>query len=243
MEEYMHISERVENYIEEAKQVPYVYKMQKLGIEIFRYYITSNSLDIREEDFHRELLDKLVLIWLPRHKKYLSETEIYQVIYTIHDLFNYIQIKTGREKEEKEQQEEPTILQLYGDAYKRVYKAKNLLQKMTKDPVISVDPIIVDLDKYRSKKARGNYSDIATTYEQAIFEVQVCKQGGQVILNKLGQVKQYKLLLEYPTYKYLRKGDILHIVIKRKLFYVYWELEEIKAYYLPQAVDFLTLHV
>ena len=233
----MHILERIEAYIQEVKETPYVYKVQKLGIEIFKYYINSNSLDIREEDFHKELLDKLLLVWLPKNKKYLSEAEIYQIIYTIHDLFNYIQ--TGLPVEEQAQQESSTILQLYGEAYMRVYKARNLLQRITKDPVISVDPVVIDIDKYRCKKEKGSYSEIATTYEQAHFEVQECKEGGQVVLNKLGQTKQYKLLLEYPAYKYLRKGDILHATIKRKLFYVYWELEEIKAYYLPQAIEFL----
>lgn len=235
----MHILERVETYVQEVKQTPYVYKIQKLGIEIFKYYITSNSLDIREEDFHRALLDKLVLIWLPKNKRYLGEAEVYQIIYTIHDIFNYIQTK--RSKEQKIEQEEPTILQLYGEEYMRVYKAKNLLQRITKDPVISVEPIVIDIGKYRCKKEKGSYGEIATTYEQALFEVQECKEGGQVILNKLGQTKQYKLLLEYPVYKYLRKGDIFHITIKRKLFYVYWELEEIKAYFLPQAIELLCL--
>lgn len=236
----MHILERVETYVQEVKQTPYVYKIQKLGIEIFKYYITSNSLDIREEDFHKELLDKLVLIWLPKNKKYLSEAEVYQIIYTIHDLFNYIQTKLPQEQQTED--EEPTILQCYGEEYMRVYKARNLLQRITKDPVISVDPFVVDLDKYRYKKEKRSYGEIATTYEQALFEVQECKEGGQVILNKISQTKQYKLLLEYPAYKYLRKGDILHVTLKRKLFYVYWELEEIKAYYLPQAVELLCLN-
>lgn len=238
----MHILERVEAYVQEVKQTPYVYKIQKLGIEIFKYYITSYSLDIREEDFHKELLDKLVLIWLPRNKKYLSEAEVYQIIYTIHDIFNYIQTTLADgHQETQEEQEESTILQLYGEEYMRIYKARNLLQRITKDPIISVDPIVVDLDKYRYQKGKKSYGEIATTYEQAFFEVQECKEGGQVVFNKLGQTKQYKLLLEYPAYKYLRKGDILHATIKRKLFYVYWELEEIKAYYLPQALELLSL--
>lgn len=235
----MHILERVETYVQEVKQTPYVYKMQRLGIEIFKYYITSNSLDIREEDFHKELLEKLVLIWLPKNKKYLSEAEVYQIIYTIHDLFNYIQ--TQSPQDEQTEKEVPTILQCYGEEYKRVYKVRNLLQRITKDPVISVDPLVVDLGKYRYKKEKRSYGEIATTYEQALFEVQECKEGGQVILNKISQTKQYKLLLEYPAYKYMRKGDILHVTLKRKLFYVYWELEEVKAYYLPQAIEHLCL--
>lgn len=236
MEEYMHILERVENYVDEIKQKPYVYKIQRLGIEIFKNYINVNGLDIREEDFHKELVERLVLFWLPRNKKYLSEAEVYQVIYTIHDIFNYI----NQEKEISSiPKEESMILELYGEEYMRIYKAKNLLQKMTRDPVISVDPVVIDLERYRDKKKKSGYGEIATTYEQAIFEVQECKEGGQVILNKIGQSKPYKLLLEYPAYKYLRKGDIIHAIIKRKLFYVYWELEEVRAYYLPQAIDFL----
>ena len=234
----MHILERVENYVEEIKKKPYIYKIQKSGIEIFRNYIIANGLDRKEEEFNKELLDKLVLLWLPRNKKYLSEAQIYQVIYTLHDISSYInkeRVING------EQTEESTILELYGEEYMRVYKAKNLLQKMTKDPVIAFNPLVIDLDKYRNKKKKTSYGEIATTYEQSLFEVQECKEGGQIILNKLTQNKQYKLLLEYPVYKYLKKGDILHAVIKRKLFYVYWELEEIKAYYLPQAINLLNL--
>lgn len=227
----MHILERVENYVEEIKEKPYIYKIQKLGIELFKNYINANGLDIREEDFHKELLDKLILLWIPRSKKYLSEAEVYQVIYTIHDIYNYI----NKEKEIS------TILEVYGEEYMRIYKAKNLLQKMTKDPVISVDPIVIDLAKYKEKKKKSNYGEIATTYEQALFEVEECKEGGQVILNKIAQGKAYKLLLEYPAYKYLKKGDLIHAIIKRRLFYVYWEFEEVRAYYLPQAVELLNL--
>lgn len=233
----MHILERVENYIEEIKQKPYIYKIQRLGIEIFRNYVESNELDIREEDFHEGLLDKLVLVWIPRNKKYLSEAEIYQIIYTIHDIYNYIKQKNS----DPSGDEVSTILELYGEEYMRVYKAKNLLQKMTKDPVISVDPIVIDLEKYRDKKKRDSYNEIATTYEQALFKVEECREGGQVILTKLSMDKQYKLLLEYPAYKYLKAGDLIQATIKRRLFYVYWEIEEVKAYYLPQAAELLCL--
>lgn len=236
MEEYMHLLERIEEYVQDIKKNSYIYDIQKAGIEIFCKYITNSGLDIREEDLDRQMLDKLLLYWLPRNKKYLSDVEAYQIIYTIHDIYYYI-----KKRNKQEEVEAPTILESYGQEYMRVYKAKNMLLKMTRDPVVSVNPIIIALDKYKEKKKKNNYTDIATTYEQAVFEVQECKEGGQVILNKLGQSKPYKLLLEYPTYKYLRVGDILHAVIKRKLFYVYWEVEELKFYYLPQAQEFLVL--
>ncbi len=238
----MHILECVENYISEVKQNPYVYKIQRLGIEVFKHYIDASGLDVRKEEFNEALIKKLILIWLPRNKKYLSEAEIYQVIYTIHDICNYITKEKQVSENVVDEESEPTILELYGERYMRVYKVKNLLQKLTRDPVISVDPIIIDLERYRQKK-KANCNEVATTYEQALFEVQECKEGGQIILNKLNQNKAYKLLLEYPVYKYMRKGDIIHAIIKRRLFYVYWEIEEVKAYYLPDAVSLLNINI
>ncbi len=231
MEVYMHLLECVEAYTKEIKQNPYIYSIQKEGIDIFCKYITHNGLDIRTEDFDRHMLNRLLLFWLPRNKKYLSEIEIYQIIYTIHDIYHYI-------KGESKTEELPTILESYGQEYMRVYKARNMLMKLTRDPVISVDPIVIAIEKYKEKRKKARYTDIATTYEQAIFSVEACKEGGQVCLVKQGQNKQYKLLLEYPIYKYLKKGDILHAVLKRKLFYVYWEIDELKAYYLPDAIEF-----
>ncbi len=235
----MHLLERIEEYTQDIKKNSCVYEMQKSGIEVLSKYITNSGLNVPEDDFDRQMLNKLLLYWLPRNKKYLSDVEAYQIIYTIQDIYRYI--KTKSQIKEKET-DTPTILESYGQEYMRVYKAKNMLLKMTKDPVVSVNPIVIALDKYKEKKKKNNnYTDLATTYEQAIFKVQECKEGGQVILTKLGQDKPYKLLLEYPVYKYLKVGDMMHAVIKRKLFYVYWEVEELKFYYLPQAREFLVL--
>lgn len=260
MEEYMHILDRVNLYTQEIKKNPYIYSLQKLGIELFKEYITSSGLDVEEKYLGRETLSKLVLYWIPRNKRYLSEVQAYQVIYTIHDIYNYIAANRSELMNDKanapldkalpdannteevnkdKQQETPTILELYGEEYMRLYKVRNKLSSLTKDPVIAVDPIVIDLSRYRQRKNKGGYQELATTYEQAIFKVVECKEGGQVTLTKSRQNKEYKLLLEYPIYKDLKPGDLIHATIKRKLFYVYWELEEIKSYYLPEAIVFL----
>lgn len=232
----MYILERVNQYTQDIKKTPYVYTIQRSGIEVFVNYIDSNHLDMDEERLTRSLISKMLLHWIPKNKKYLSEAEIYQIVYTIQDIYNYI--LEHRTAEEEKENKMPTILELYGQEYMRVYKARNMLLKLTKDPVIGVNPIVIDLNKYRSKKSQKSYSDIGTTYEQALFRVQECKEGGQVLLTKLNQNKVYKLLLEYPAYKYLREGDLIQATIKRKLFYVYWEIEELKSYYLPDAASF-----
>lgn len=253
----MDILERVSLYRQDVKRIPYIYSMQRLGIELFIDYIQINHLDIDERHVNRDFINKVLLYWIPKNKKYLTETQAYQVVYTLQDLYNYIigeQKHRGNEESAKEeftssekmrtkcmQQEDglPTILDVYAKEYMRMYKVRNLLLQMTKDPVISVDPIIIDINKYRDKRKKNKYSDIGITYEQGVFKVEACKEGGQVILTKPSQMKQYKLLLEYPAYKELKTGDLIHATIRRKLFYVYWEIEEIKSYYLPQAITFL----
>ncbi len=236
----MNILDCLADYTAAIKKTPYVYTLQKMGIEIFSQFIMTNSLDGELSLMNRALIDKLLLYWIPRNKKYLSESQAYQVVFTINDIYAYImeckQKIYGQEEKEKEVlPEEPAILSIYGEEYIRLYKLRNSLLKSTCDPIISIQPLVIDLNNYRSKRKKESLAELATTYEQALFEVKECKEGGQIILTKRGQAKQYKLLLEYPIYKYFRQGDFIQGIIKRKLFYVYWEIEELKSYYPHQA--------
>ena len=200
----MQILDCINEYTQYIKKTPYVYAIQKLGIESIVDYITTNSIDIDEADFNKEITKRFILYWLPKNKRYMSETEAYQIVYTVQDICSYImnkKKKQGKSLFKSKKDEAPTILELYGQEYMRVFKAKNMLMKLTKDPVISLNPMVVDINRYRDKKKKV-CTEKATTYEQALFEVEKCKEGGQIILKKPHQNKEYKLLLEYPAYKY-----------------------------------------
>ncbi len=231
----MNLLERINEYTKHVKSNSYVYSMQKLGIEIFTNYLYSNQLAGEIMSIQEIEVDKLLLYWIPKNKKYLSEIQAYQLVYTVQDIYQYILKDSG----EISKKDTPAILDLYGQEYMRLYRARNMLHKITKDPIIGTNPLVIDLSYYRNKKKKNDYVEMATTYEQAVFKIEACKEGGQVILAKISNDKQYKLLLEYPTYKYFKKGDLIHAIIKRKLFYVYWEIEEIKSYYLPEALTYL----
>ena len=231
----MDILGHINEYIEYVQANPYIYTIQKAGIDAFVNYIKSNHLSGELSDLKDIKMERLLRYWIPKNKKYLSEVQAYQIVYTIHDIYNYL-TKCSKLHNTNNT---PTILDLYGEEYMRVYRVKNMLLKLTKDPVLGTNPFIIDLDYYKNRKKKSTSVEMATTYEQAVFKVQQCKEGGQVILTKLYQDKSYKLLLEYPAYKYFKKGDLIHAVIKRKLFYVYWEIEELKSYYLPEAEAYL----
>ena len=233
----MEVLESINQYTRSIQSDKCMYNRQKVVIDIVKTYINNTIPDIKVEDFDMGIIDKLLLYWIPKNKKYVTESQIYQIISTIVDIYTHIfnQKITNTEC--------PSILDLYGEEYKRAYKAKNMLLSMTLDPVISIDPLIIGLDRYRNKRNKQGVSERSTTYVQALFEVLECKEGGLVVLGKMGSQKTYKLLLEYPTYKYLKVGDIIHAIIRRKLFYVYWEFEELRGYYLKQAMKFLSYDV
>jgi hypothetical protein len=231
----MNLLESINEYTKYVKNNSYVYAVQKQGIEIFTQYIKNNSLNGEVEDIKDIKMEKLLSYWIPRNKKYLSEIQAYQIVYTVHDIYQYILKYNNLNKDSST----PAILDLYGEEYMRVYKIRNMLLKLTKDPILATNPLVIDLNYYKNKKKKSDFQEMATAYEQAVFKVEECKEGGQVVLSKLYQDKQYKLLMDFPAYKYFKKGDLMHAIIKRKLFYVYWEIDEIKSYYLPEAVSYL----
>ncbi len=233
----MEVLDSINQYAKSIQSNRNIYSMQRMGIDIFKNYINSTVPDIKVDDFDIGMVDRLLLYWLPKNKRYISETQMDQILATIGDVYAYILSQNNTNEEL------PSILDLYVDEYKRVCKAKYMLLSMTLDPVISIDPIIIGFERYKNKRNKQAGGDRATTYVQALFEVLECKDGGLVVLSKLGTDKTYKILLEYPTYKYLRAGDIIHAIIRRKLFYVYWEFEELRGYYLQQAIKFLSCEV
>lgn len=88
---------------------------------------------------------------------------------------------------------------------------------------------VLSLESYKRKKTRQeNTKDAitATIYDKGIYTIKEIKEGGQVVLDRAG--KEYKMLLEYPTYKQLEAGMRLKALLKRKVFYVYWEIEYIQ---------------
>ncbi len=230
----MEVLDSINQYAKSIQSNSNVYSIQRMGIDIFKNYINNTVPDIKVDEFDIGMVDRLLLYWLPKNKRYISETQIYQILATIGDVYTYIS------NQNSVSEEFPNILDLYGDEYKRAYKAKNMLLSMTLDPVISIDPLIIGFERYKNKRNKQSSSNRSTTYVQALFEVVECKDGGLVVLSKLGTDKTYKILLEYPIYKYLKLGDLIHAIIRRKLFYVYWEFEELRGYYLQPAIKFLT---
>lgn len=229
----MDIIGQVKDYIGYVKQNPYIYEIQKQGIELFICFLRENPEDISGEVLDQSIVDYFLSLWVPKHRKYLSEVQAYNIVYTVHDIYMYIK------KKFKEDFEEPIILDVYGQEYVRLYKSRKLIAELSGDPVVTSQPMVINFNAYKEYKQKQKKRDSMSMYEQGIFRVDEINSDGYISLNKIGTKRYFRVLFRPSLLANFKAGDILHITLRRRIFFVYWEIEEIKGYYLSNAMMYL----
>lgn len=228
----MDIIGQVGEYIRYVKQNPYIYEIQKSGVELFINFLKQDPRRSIQENLDKECMEYFLNIWVPKQCKYLSEIEAYNIVYTTQDIYMYIKQKTC------EKIEEPIILDRYGSEYVRLYKSRRLLAQLSGDPVILTKPLVVSFLAYKEYKQKKQKRDTMSMYEQGIFKVDEINKEGYICLNKIGTKRYFRVLFKPSLLANFKVGDILHITLKRRIFFVYWEIEEVKGYYLPNAMSY-----
>lgn len=229
----MDIISRVRDYIKYIKQNPYIYEIQKQGIELFISFLNENPNKIVTNTLKQDCIEYFLCVWVPQHKKYLSESQAYNIVYTVQDIYMYIT------REIKEKIDDPFILELYGQEYIRVYKSRKLIAQLSGDPVIRTHPLVINFDAYKEYKQKKKKKDNMSMYENGNFRVDEVNKDGYISLNKIGSKRYFKVLFRPSLLINFKVGDILHITLRKKIFFVYWEIEEIKGYYLSSALVYL----
>lgn len=232
MEENMDIIGQVSEYIRYIKQNPYIYEIQKQGIELFIKFLKQNPEHAVPEVLNKECVEYFLSLWVPKYYKYLSEIEAYNIVYTVQDIYMYIKRKFNQNIED------PIILDVYGAEYVRLYKSRKVLAQLSGDPVILVKPLVVSLSAYREYKQKQQKRDSMSMYEQGMFKVDEINKEGYISLNKVGTKRYFRVLFKPSLLSNFKVGDILHITLRRRIFFVYWEIEEVKGYYLSNAMAY-----
>lgn len=110
---------------------------------------------------------------------------------------------------------------------------------MTGDPLLAINPKIVNLELYKDKKNSKINRDSMATWESGVFEVTEVNGEGFIEVKKQKGQKFFKVLMSPIHLSKIKKGDILEIVIKKKIFFVYWEFEDMKNYYTSLATPYM----
>lgn len=229
----MDILKEIEAYRSYVKKNTYVYSLQKQGLDLFYTFLKRMESSRTFSNIPSNIIDYFLAVWIPRNKKYLTEAEAFNIIYTMQDFQSYLEDKhTGDE-------ELPVVLDLYRQDYVRLYKAKKLISEMVGDPIISTNPIVIHLDNYKEHKEKKERRDSMCVYEQGVFKIDEINKEGYIGLMKLNGTKYCKVLCRPNLLYHFKENDLLHVSLRKKIFFVYWEIDDIKVYYPSCATQYL----
>lgn len=229
----MNLLNEVRDYMEYVRQNMYIFSLQQQGLELLMQFVSAQVEGPMSKKGYVETIDYFLAVWIPKHKKYLKVEEAFNIVYTAQDLLTFIHNKYDR------QDNIPVVLEYYGEEYMRLYRVNELVRKMVGDPVISIAPTIINLQSYRDYKDKQQHRDNMSMYEQGLFCIEEINDEGYIVLNKLSNHKSCKVLIRRDWMSHFKVNDLLHVTLKRKIFFVYWEIEELKVYYTEKAARYL----
>mgnify|MGYP000933135817 FL=1 len=215
--------EQLKNYIIQNSIAP---------VNWFYRYCQTECPETPIQEIEPDLFNRFFLYWLPKESKGINRGKTQALMQQIQLLCQSIYSQTGKNLPAIY---EPIYLEL-GEELPRIIQMKYDLSRFVGYPIIDTDPLIIDLISYKKQQARKKDSTQGMIFEQGYFEViDKVDQYGIILRKKWSQERYIKILIDSSIRQQFRKQDILHMRLRRKLFFTTWEIEEIRGCYLPQA--------
>lgn len=139
----MEVLKSITSYVEHMKGNDHIYEGQRRGLEMLYKYCDHTEPEMALSEIDWYFFDEFLMYWLPKNQSRLNEKEVYQILSGIGGYCSYIQetynIHTLYKSEvEKEYQKE----------YLRIYKLKRLFLEYLGDPILSLEPFVIDFKIY-----------------------------------------------------------------------------------------------
>lgn len=231
----MEVLESIVSYVEYKKGNNYICPNQQEAIRILCNYCTSidRSIELKEVDW--AFFDKFLIYWLPRNQRILSEKGFQQVINEVWGYCDYIKdthdIKILFTSEAESYYKKECI---------RIHNLKELFLQHFSYPILSINPLVIDLEIYKKYKTRRNIKKEDGIYQQGLFQVAEIECDNTLILRNISRGNLVRVALVGYIVTSMRVGDILHLRIKHKQFLTCWEIIDFKNCYLPNASEYLS---
>ncbi|OOB77720.1 MAG: hypothetical protein BEN18_09825 [Epulopiscium sp. Nuni2H_MBin001] len=203
-------------------------KTKREALELFLRFLKVHG----GQDITPEMIDFFLAFWIPKYKNHLDEAQSLYVVQAIDDLMEYI-------SEQQDVAYSLELLELYKIEYARLYKTKQMIANLSGYPVISYNPMVINLNSYKAYKRKRDKKEGLCTYEAGHFVVQEINKDGYIVLKKMALNKFYKVSFRPKLLHHFKLGDVLHITLKKKLFLLHWEIDDIITYYPPKALSYL----
>ncbi len=226
----MEVLESITSYAKDMLVSGQLYQNQKEALDILYRYCNDTEPGMNISQIDSGFFDEFLTYWLPKNNSRLKVSQIYGVLEGIGGYCNHIKDEyniPGLDKYE--------LMKQYEKEYIRIYELKRLFSKYIGDPVISITPLVIDLNVYKQYKSHRQNKQNQGAYQQGLFEVMEIDYDRTVVFRKIPRGNPVRIVLADYLIAYIRKGDILHLRIKQKQFFSLWEVEWIKSCYLPKA--------
>ncbi|MCT4596633.1 MAG: hypothetical protein N4A50_01980 [Vallitalea sp.] len=217
-------------------QVANIEDSRKNALSIFSRYCkmlyNKQLISTLEDDFYNRFL----LVYMPSYSLKLSEKELRVVLIEMGKLLEFINSYHGINLSKSYKKDWTSNL----DDMLRVFYIIRKMQKYTDAPVLSFNPMIIDMNCY--KKRKHNYQEISKReiYEQGYFEI-IERIGGTIILKKTKTKNNFyvKLKVESNLAIDMHNKDIINMRIKKRFFNTTWDIIDMKDYYSYRAINYI----
>lgn len=191
---------------------------------------------IYTNEITEELFKKFLLYHIPKTSSFLTHANSKQLLKEL-GFF----IASERMKIFKSVKKDYTnIYYEYLEEFPRIMSLQKEIKNETGYPVLKFDPIVIDMVNYRKEKILEKYNEKAPIMEQGYFQVMELFGSGVVIFKKLFSTDMYiKIHLGRNIMPFIKKYDIVHMRISRRLFFTTWSLESVKSCFHKDAEEFL----
>ncbi|NLL70414.1 MAG: hypothetical protein GX238_04700 [Epulopiscium sp.] len=212
-------------------------KETKTPIYWFYQYCKVKHPFIFIHEVDQELFYQFFLYWLPKESNCMNFQKAQILLEELQYFWEYVFRQTGVNLSSVYL---PIVNELE-EEFLRIMQVQYELKRSIGHPIVNIDPLIIDLIGYKKLQARKKERGQGMIFEQGYFEmIDVVDQYGVILKKKWSPERYVKILVDPSIRQLLRKGDLLHMRLRRKLFFTCWDMEEIKSCYLPQAQEYLS---
>ena len=232
---YMEVLKSITSYLESMNGNSYLYENQKDALGMLYNYCNNEEPELKIYQLDVSFFQEFLMYWLPKNQRRLKDREVDRILRGVAGYCTYIQDMYNIPSLKKYE-----LVKEYKRECLRIYQLKDAFSKYLGDPILSVEPFIVDFKVYKDYKIRKSSKDKQGIYQQGLFQVMEIEYDNTIVLQKLPRRNCIRTILPSTLVIRIRKGDILHLRIKQKQYYSFWEVVDFKNCYLPDASQYLT---
>lgn len=227
----MVVLETITSYIEGNS---YLDENQKEALDIFYNYCNYTEPQMNIGEIDSSFFDEFITYWLPKNESRLKTWQVNEILKGVGGYCNHIRHLYHIPSLEKYK-----IITSYKKECLRIYHLKGLFREYLGDPIVSLEPLIIDFEAYKQYKSRKVIKEKNGVYQQGLFKVIEIDYDNTVVFRKLPKGNCVRIILTKGLILYMKKGDILQLRIKQKKFFALWEIEDLRNYYLAEAGQYL----